>query len=140
MRLQILTAALALASIAASRTSESAARGAPCRGPDEFALASVDDLKDLVTTTDSLMVDFRTTVGLPALPADRVTLVSDSAVCRRVLGAYNARARVPASAEGLYVLRAGDLYVAADPTARAGEWVVWFIFDRSFTFRESYYH
>jgi hypothetical protein len=139
MRLYALTAISAFALIAARGTTHRAAQSTPCRGPDAFSTRAVADMKRLVTTTDPLMVSFRTTVGLPAVAADQVTLVSDSTVCRQVVSAYDSASQVPAPTDGLYVLQVGGNYVAADPSAPAGEWVTWFRFDSTFAFQTSYY-
>ena len=87
------------------------------------------------TTTDVGMTIWRQGIGLPVVPVSQITIVTDAAVCRRGLLAYNAivtRGSLHA-ATTVNVLRYGSTrYIVSDPSQTAGEWFHEAVVDRLF--------
>ena len=98
-------------------------------------------VRELVSEERTLPLAHETRLGdsLPLMPPSQVTVVADVAVCRRAIEAVNAAHDVPDPAAAPYVttqvlvLRAGSVYVVADPDRKAGEWIPAYVFDRKFT-------
>jgi hypothetical protein len=96
-------------------------------------------IKQIVSSTDTALgVDPRQYDSLPNLPADSVTILTDTTLCRRAAVALGRNLRVPdtTTLRTVSVIRAGATrYVVTDTTMHTGEWGVHFVFDSTLTHR-----
>ncbi|HEX4681598.1 MAG TPA: hypothetical protein VH277_02750 [Gemmatimonadaceae bacterium] len=112
-----------------------------CYAPDSYTAGQIAQLVSITAATDPKIVAWRKAVGLPAVPASAIALVSDSTTCARGLRALNRTAGyhgVPAAR--LYLIRVGPMYVASNPNFPGGEWTQQFVFDSTFKYKFSYLH
>jgi hypothetical protein len=65
----------------------------------------------MVSRTDSQSVAQRAALGLPALPASAVTIVTDSATCATASAAYDSALSVSAASEAPIVLKLGNHWI-----------------------------
>jgi hypothetical protein len=107
------------------------AQGSTCRPPDAISADLVADVVRMATGTDGLNAQLRQNRAIPQVSANKVTYVTDNAVCTKVLPVYNANTRTFDANTGaevstptgqLYVVKVGTVYVAWDPGATAGEY------------------
>lgn len=97
---------------------------AQCRAADAGSATLIRSLTRITTATDSVTVQSRRQLAIPAVPASQVTLVTTKTVCSKALQAYAPEVArsdgiVPSSAA--YVVKVGTTYVVYDPVERAGE-------------------
>jgi hypothetical protein len=110
-----------------------------CHAPDAYTAFQTDYIKTLVTSVDTLNVQIRNRVHLPAVPDTAVVVESDSSRCAQGLVAYNHEANLEnGPATTLYLIRVGSTYVASNPSFPAGEYVAQFVFDSAFTYKATY--
>ena len=89
----------------------------------------IGELKELMTTTDPEEISERDTLlKVPVVNPDDVTLVTDEAICTKVIAAYAA----PRPARVLAIRLGRRGYAALDPVGLAGEFENVLIFDRRF--------
>jgi len=87
------------------------------------------------TTTATLQIAWRQSLGLPSISVSQLTLVNDTTVCRRAVTAYNSILSddlLPAS-PSVNVIRYGSTrYIIGDPAHVIGEWKHETVVDTSF--------
>jgi hypothetical protein len=103
-------------------TSASAQTASTCRVADADGLRFRSFIRQVVTSSDSLMVQARTTLGLRAMDSTRVVFVTDNVVCSRVARGINTAQTTPNMTRQLFVVSAGTVYAAQDPSHPSGEW------------------
>src|SRR5690348_5000407 len=89
-----------------------------------------------VSDTDSYSADIRQHLNLPHLPADSVSIVTDSATCARAALAYGRNLNVPdtTTSRQVFVVRVGPTrYIVVDPNVSNGEFLINMVFDSSFS-------
>ena len=131
--LRFLTSWLVLA-MASTPTS---AQGTMCLGPDEVSTEHIRRIVSWTAATDSLAQATRTAFHLPAVPADSVSLVTDSTTCASLAQAN--RQLHPTSTAGLavpvYVIRVGPTrFVVFDRMTMAGSWRIFDVYDATLAF------
>ena len=105
---------------------------AQCR-TDSTSAAVVSWAQYVATSADSEAVASRSSLSIPAVPANQVTLVTDSKTCQKVVNAFASAAGVTATGRSLYIVKVGTIYVAKDPTLKLGDgWWHSMVFDRRF--------
>ena len=82
----------------------------------------LDYVSQLVTSTEPVRVQVRSSLGLPATRASDVSLVSDNTVCNRTAQSLNAATGTSGLTRKLYVVKVGSYYAAQDPDHPSGEW------------------
>lgn len=96
-------------------------------------------IQEIVSSTDTTLgAAARQYDSLPNLPADSVTILSDTTLCRRAAVALGRNLRVPdtTTLRTGSVIRAGATrYVVTDPTLHTGEWGRHFVLDSALTHR-----
>jgi hypothetical protein len=103
-------------------TSASAQAGSTCRAADPDGLRFRSFIRQVVTSSDSLMIQARTTLGLRAMDSTRVVFVTDNVVCNKVAQGINTAQATPNLTRQLFVVSAGTVYAAQDPSHPSGEW------------------
>lgn len=103
-------------------TSASAQAASTCRVADADGIRFRSFIRQVVTSSDTLMVQARTTLGLRAMDSTRVVFVTDNVVCNKVAQGINTAQATPNLARELFVVSAGTLYAAQDPSHPSGEW------------------
>ena len=99
----------------------------------QHAISLADYMKDLVTSSDSLMVVTRGRYGIPAGDSSGVTVEVDAATCIDAGTAYHAVLHGPESppvSRTLVVVKLGQSnYVVVDPDELAGEFTIHVVFN-----------
>src|SRR6185437_6176161 len=88
-----------------------------------------------VSDTDSYSADIRQHLNLPHLPADSVSIVTDSATCARAALAYGRNLDVPdtLTSRQVITIRVGATrYIVGDPHYGSGGYMLDMVFDSSF--------
>lgn len=83
--------------------------------------------------TDSDIADTRATLGIPLLSPNQIGFVADSVVCHQASSAYTAAEGDSAVGRLVYVFRLGNLYLVVDKQVLAGEFLIGWMFDSTFT-------
>jgi hypothetical protein len=112
----------------------------PCRPADATSGRVLLWLTDVVTGTDPALVQRRTAMGLPQVPASQISYVTDKSVCSKAVTTYNSKAGYQTGAPGasealsgrLYVFKVGTAYVANDPAILAGEFRIYVTMDKTY--------
>lgn len=107
-----------------------------CVALDSRWVASSREDQGWVSDTDSYSADIRQHLNLPHLPADSVSIVTDSATCARAALAYGRNLNVPdtTTSRQVFVVRVGPTrYIVVDPNVRNGEFMINMVFDSSFS-------
>jgi hypothetical protein len=92
-----------------------------CRPADAVSLRTVEQLREVLSGTDSASVDLRRDVGITFQPSAQVALVADEALCERAVSALNARTRTPTRRRQVYLFDLGGQFAVEDPQQMAGE-------------------
>lgn len=137
-RIALCAGAVALGSLTdghdhAAQTTGQASSGCYPAGGSLTAL--VNSYGFIVAGTDSISAVSRTTFNLPQVPARSVTAVSTTSVCQRAALAYGRNLSPPdtTTSRQMYVVKIGTTrYVVADPTVKAGEFMIQMVFDTAF--------
>ena len=114
------------------------AQGTACRPYDlEHAQLLLDFAQSTAAGTDTMAAGNRAALHIPNVPADFVTLVTDTATCARAALAYERVIRrdstVSRTHRVVYVVRAGSTYLVLDPDEKgSGEWETAMVFDTKF--------
>jgi len=91
--------------------------------------------RTIVSNTDSANVSDRVFLHLPQLPADSVSIVTDSATCARAALAYGRNLDVPdtLTSRQVITIRVGATrYIVGDPHYGSGGYMLDMVFDSSF--------
>ncbi len=134
--LALILVAVAAISASPARSSRWLQNSSGCHTKDRTDTIIVNDLKSWVPGTDSFSITNRAQWNLPQLPADSVSIVTDSTTCQRAALAYGRNLSPPdtTTARQVYVIRVGPTrFVVADPSVMAGEYLVQDVFDNTFT-------
>lgn len=83
--------------------------------------------------TDSQLTEERDVLGIPLLTLSDVGFVADSATCQQASSAYTQAESDSVSGRRVYVFRLGQQYLVVDKQKPAGEWLVGWLFDSTFT-------
>jgi hypothetical protein len=92
----------------------------------------------IVTGTDTASVHMRAQLKLPTVAANKISYVTTTSVCNKVVSVYNANSPitqdgVPVSPSGqLYVVKVGTVYVANDPVKTFGEFMIYVTVDSKY--------
>ena len=79
-------------------------------------------IRKVVTSSDPLMVQARTALGLRAMDSTRVVFVTDNVVCNKAAQGINTAQATPNVIRQLFLVSAGTVYAAQDPGHPSGEW------------------
>ncbi|MFN2604316.1 MAG: hypothetical protein ABR582_16370 [Gemmatimonadaceae bacterium] len=107
----------------------------PCPASSGGAAGMLESYQFADTTTDLGMKIWRQSIGLPVIPVSQITIVTDTAVCRRALNTYNAivtRGSLLAARTANVLQYGSTRYIVGDPSQTAGEWMHEAVVDRSF--------
>ena len=114
-----------------------AQKPSPCRPIDEAGTRFVQFISAIATAKDPDGVRRRREIAVPPLSAQDISQVADETVCAGLVAPYDSVTQrrdaktgssIPGSGQ-LYVVRAGPVYVATDPTITFGEWGILAVFD-----------
>src|SRR5262245_612395 len=86
-----------------------------------------------VIATDSDAADVRANLGIPLLSGNQIGFVTDSLVCHQASSAYTAAQGDSVVGRSVYVFRLGDHYLVVDKQVFAGEFLIGWLFDGTFT-------
>lgn len=131
MRLMRQTA-LFLVLLSALRTSLAAAQSGGC-DPDTGDIHQYLLNRYTVIATDSDAADVRTNLGIPLLTPNQIGFVTDTLVCHQASSAYTAAQGDSVVGRSVYVFRLGDDYLVVDKQVFAGEFLIGWLFDGTFT-------
>jgi hypothetical protein len=92
-----------------------------CRTADPDGLRFRTFVRRVVSSSDPVLVQVRTDLGLRAMDSTRVVFVTDNTVCNKAALGINA-AQGTAYVRQMYVVAAGTVYAAQDPGHPSGEW------------------
>jgi hypothetical protein len=102
-----------------------------CFPADAYTASDIQELTPTLTSSDTLRAMFRQSLHLPLVADTAIQVVSDSTECARALATFNNGRRSPVA--GLYLIRAGNTFVASNPAIRGGEFVIHLVMDSSFS-------
>jgi hypothetical protein len=107
----------------------------PCVHQTRDAKEALDDYRR--TAADEDRIKWRTTLSLPAVPVDQITLVSDPAVCSRALDSFNHLFKGDDKGKpirAVWVIRYGSTrFIVGNPNGpHLGEWKAQVVFDSTF--------
>jgi hypothetical protein len=107
----VLSASLGLAPNAAAQHVN------PCRSADSTSARLIGLVTKYTTTAEGDGVEARDSLGLPAIPADQVVLITKKTTCNAAVQAYAAHVTVNSGtlSGSVYVVQAGSTYVVYDP-------------------------
>jgi|SRR3954467_508244 hypothetical protein len=109
---------------------QGSSKGPPrCRAADALTSRTLDELRGMVTSTDSLQRAYRDSVRVPPGDGTSVHLVTDEQTCVRAAEAYNLVWKTPERRRQLYVYRVSNRYIVEDPTQGGGEYRGLQVFD-----------
>jgi hypothetical protein len=109
-----------------------------CRGPDNYSALVMSELRDVMHPALAADTAFRSMAGLPRVPDTTIALVTDSPTCARAVAAYN-QIDTTQHASSMYVIQVDTVYVAFNPDAKAGEWLVNYVFDSAFRYISTFF-
>jgi hypothetical protein len=95
-----------------------------------------NSISEVVTGADSLSTELRQLYNLPAVSANDVSVVMDSATCVRAARALGLALSPPdtLTQRTVSVIRIGPTrFVVTDSSVRAGEFIAHYVFDSAFT-------
>jgi hypothetical protein len=104
-----------------------------CLPGDDNALKFRGFLRALVTSTDTVRISLRATLGLPARET-KVAIVTTDRICNNVAQGYNTVHKTPNVVRRLYVVSVGNFYAAKDPGHPSGGWWPTVSFDSKYKF------
>ena len=122
---------LDLAVMTLGATEARAQVGSTCRTADADGLRFRSFVRNLVTTSDSLLVQARTSLGLHVMDSTRVVFVTNNSVCNSAAQGINVAQRTNYIRQ-MYVVAAGKVYAAQDPAHPSGEWWPTVTLDKKF--------
>jgi len=109
----------------------------PCAAIDENSTDILEDYRWSDTTSDTAAVSWRQRVSLPVVPVTQILIVTDTAVCRRAVGVYNAALAdsgdVRQSVVATVIKWGPTRFAISDTTHNAGEWTLHMVVDSSFS-------
>lgn len=100
---------------------------AQCLAADSTSAALIRSVTKMATSTDSTVVLNRQDVGIPAVPASQISLVTTKSVCSKAVQAAAAgftRSDGVLPSASAYVVKVGTTYVVADPAQTMGEYAM----------------
>jgi hypothetical protein len=132
--MRIMIAVVALLGCAGNPQLGAAQALPPCTDDSGHRLAMSNYLKTLVVATDSASVAMRTKLGIPAVAANKVTIITTNSICSSAGQAVSREMSVtPPNGRSVSVVKVGNsTYVVRDPTVKDGEWTVQFVFNGNF--------
>lgn len=95
---------------------------APCRAADPTSARMVEELRRILSSTDSAEVELRRSARIIYQPTATVEYVTDVPVCALAIQALNARAKTPGRQRQVYVYNLGSQYAVEDPEVHASEY------------------
>ena len=112
---------LVLAVTAFAVSTAQAQTGSTCRPVDSDGLRFRTFVRRVVTSSDPVLVQVRTNLGLRAMDSTRVVFVTDNTVWNKAAQGINT-AQGTNYVRQMYVVTAGTVYAVQDPGHPAGEW------------------
>ena len=115
--------------------------GAPYDGPcldwTPDARYALDDYRRADTTTDEGRIKWRTSLSLPTVPVEQITLVNEPAACARALDSFNQLFKGDDRGKpirAVWVIRYGnERFIVGNPNGpHLGEWKAQVVFDGAF--------
>lgn len=103
-------------SMIVSFTTPTLSQTTSCRAADSTSARTVGDLKNLVTSSDSFTVRVRNGLGLPTMPASKVSYSTDSRTCNSAVTALNTYFATPGRSRAVHVYKIGSYFGVEDPT------------------------
>jgi hypothetical protein len=86
-----------------------------CRPPDAFTERTLDDLRALLSSSDSVRAAMRHNLGLTYAPTPTVTLIQDEEACRTGVEALNRLFATPDARRAVYLYQLGRDVGVEDP-------------------------
>ena len=93
-----------------------------CRAADPTSTRMVEELRRILSSTDSAEVELRRSARIIYQPTATVEYVTDEPVCELAIRALNGRAKTPGRGRQVYVYNLGSQYAVEDPEQRASEY------------------
>ncbi len=111
-----------------------------CLPADDVSANDIAWLTLVATSSDSEYVARRQRYGIPSTQANKISYVTDEAVCVQAAAAYQQAVGTapPPGGRHVYVIKVNTVYVVRDPLELAGEWGINVVFDKNFVFLSSY--
>jgi hypothetical protein len=106
---------------ALSSVSGEAQTTSTCRAADADGLRFRNFVRRVVSSSDPVMVQTRTNLGLRSMDSTRVVFVTDNTVCNKAAQGVNA-AQGTNFIRQMYVVSAGTVFATQDPGHPSGEW------------------
>jgi hypothetical protein len=106
-----------------------------CRPADAVSLQTEDQLRQVLSGTDSANADLRGDVGITYQPSPQVAHVADESICELAVSALNRRTRTPGKRRQVYVFDLGAQFAVEDPEQMAGELRMVRVFSREWQLR-----
>ena len=106
---------------------------AQCLDADHFSANMLAYADALATSSDSVFVETRDRYGILPVLASEVELVTDSETCKTAGLEYKKTLDLSGEAPLVHVVRIGTRYIVMNPDQRAGEFIVYVVFDDQFS-------
>jgi hypothetical protein len=87
---------------------------APCAQPSPHTLGAVEDLKGVLANNDSVIAEYRSSLGFAGVEPKSVVAVTDPRTCGAVSAAVGSYLRRSGPMDNLYVVQVGRRYLALD--------------------------
>lgn len=109
-----------------------------CRATDDFASEYRDFVVGVDTGTDSESVALRQAWNIPAVQPSEIVFISDSATCTSAARAHAVQVQGDTlNPPSVWVLRVGSTRYIVFNGSRAGEYLLYFVFDAAFQYLET---
>ena len=93
-----------------------------CRPADPTSARMAEELRRILSSTDSAEVELRRSARIIHQPTGTVEYVTDEPVCALAIRALNTRAKTPGRQRQVYVYNLGSQYAVEDPEVHASEY------------------
>jgi len=115
----LVPAALVIGATLARRPTASA-QTTSCAPADALAERTVAELKDYVTSTDTVSVKMAKALGMTGTNPDRIQYATDPKICSAAVKAWNQESQTPGRSRTLHVWVVGSNYAVEDPSDTDG--------------------
>jgi hypothetical protein len=109
----------------------------PCRAADAQSARVIEELRRIAGAPGVEGDEDRAIFGVPVAPDSAIFVITDSAVCQRLVEAraehFRARGFTPPATASIYAIAVGAKYALFDPDGQtAGEFTVVYLYDEQF--------
>jgi hypothetical protein len=137
-RVGILALSFGLVTFALVRQVQAQSSG--CRPADAQTVPSrLTYFKDLLTSTVAARKAVRDSLGLAAVNASKISLLTKTSTCLSAVTSLNAHRQEPGVIRQVWVYALGSNYAVEDPgiAAKSGEYRPIYVFDRNFVYKRT---